>query len=345
MPSILYICENEENGALFMNRDFISIVLPVYNETAGIQKTIDVLLDYCHDQPEYYELIFVNDGSTDDTEAILKKNALAHPIVKFISFSRNFGQQLAISAGLHYAQGAAVVVMDADLQDPPSIIPTMIDKWRQGFDVVAGQRQQREGETFFKKASASLFYRLLQQITSVHMPLDTGDFRLMDRRVVAVLNQMPETDPFLRGMVSWLGFKQTTVHYVRQERFSGETKYTLRKMLKLATDGLVSFSMVPLKLAQWLGSLLLLGALASLIIGVVSGFTLGVEIALFSLMVGGFILVSLGILGNYIGRIFMQSRGRPLYVVAETYGFDEQTKPHPGSTYPQPYTIKKAAGK
>ncbi|WP_057002817.1 glycosyltransferase family 2 protein [Agrilactobacillus composti] len=328
-----------------MNKELISIVLPVYNETAGIQKTIDVLLDYCQNRPEHYELIFVNDGSTDQTETILKENALAHPSVRLVSFSRNFGQQLAISAGLHYAQGTAVVVMDADLQDPPSIIATMIDKWHQGYDVVAGQRQQREGETFFKKASASLFYRLLRQITSVHMPLDTGDFRLMDRRVVTVLNQMPETDPFLRGMVSWLGFKQTTVHYVRQERASGETKYTLRKMLKLATDGLVSFSMVPLKLAQWLGGLLLLGALASLIVGVVNGFTLGVEIALFSLMIGGFILITLGILGNYVGRIFMQSRGRPLYVVSETYGFDEQITPQHQVSHTSPYVLKKTAGK
>ncbi|KRM33561.1 glycosyltransferase-like protein [Agrilactobacillus composti DSM 18527 = JCM 14202] len=297
----------------------------MYNEEPGIQKTIDVLLNYCQNRPEDYELIFVNDGSTDKTEKIIKEAVVERPEIKLVNFSRNFGHQLAISAGIHYTSGDAVVVMDADLQDPPSIIPSMISKWHHGYDVVYGQRLHREGETFFKKATAGAFYRLLGDVTSINIPLDTGDFRLMDRRVVDVLKRMPETDPFVRGMVSWVGFKQAAVRYDRQERIAGETKYPLSKMLKLATDGLVSFSMVPLKLAQWLGSVLLIGAFVSFIYGIITGFGLGVEIMCLTTLIGGFVLLAIGILGNYIGRIFVQSRARPLYVVSETEGFAKQS--------------------
>jgi dolichol-phosphate mannosyltransferase len=308
-----------------MDRELISIVLPVYNEEPGIQKTIDVLLNYCQNRPENYELIFVNDGSTDKTETIIKEAVVERPEIKLVNFSRNFGHQLAISAGIHYTSGDAVVVMDADLQDPPSIIPAMISKWHHGYDVVYGQRLHREGETLFKKATAGAFYRLLGDVTNINIPLDTGDFRLMDRRVVDVLKRMPETDPFVRGMVSWVGFKQAAVRYDRQERIAGETKYPLSKMLKLATDGLVSFSMVPLKLAQWLGSVLLLVTFVSFIYGLIAGFSLGVEVMCLTTLIGGFVLLAIGILGNYIGRIFVQSRARPLYVVSETEGFAQQS--------------------
>ncbi|MFD1672699.1 glycosyltransferase family 2 protein [Agrilactobacillus yilanensis] len=307
-----------------MDRELISIVLPVFNEEQGIQKTIDVLLNYCDNRPERYELIFVNDGSSDQTKAIISKAIREHPEIKLVDFSRNFGHQLAISAGIRYTSGQAVVVMDADLQDPPSIIPEMINKWHHGYDVVYGQRLHRDGETLFKKATASLFYRLLKEMTSIEIPLDTGDFRLMDRRVVDVLKQMPEKDPFVRGMVSWVGFRQTAVKYDRQERFAGESKYPLRKMIKLALDGLSSFSLVPLKLAQWLGTLALITSLITLVVGLITSFSLGVEILFLSTLLGGVILLTIGILGNYLGRIFIQSRERPLYIVSDTKGFRSQ---------------------
>lgn len=304
-----------------MERELISIVLPVYNEAQGIQQTIDVLLNYCANRPERYELIFVNDGSTDRTKALITQAIQKHHEIKLVDFSRNFGHQLAISAGIRYTSGQAVVVMDADLQDPPSIIPEMINKWHHGYAVVYGQRLHRDGETLFKKATASLFYRTLKEITSINIPLDTGDFRLMDRRVVDVLTQMPETDPFVRGMVSWVGFKQAAVQYDRQERLAGTSKYPLRKMIKLALDGLSSFSLLPLKLAQWAGGLCLCIGLITLIVGLLNTFTLGIEILCLTTLIGGILLLSIGILGNYLGRIFVQSRQRPLYVVAETKGF------------------------
>lgn len=307
-----------------MDKELISIVLPVFNEEQGIQKTIDVLCNYCANRPEQYELIFVNDGSTDRTKAIIAQAIKAHNEIKLVDFSRNFGHQLAISAGVRYTSGQAVVVMDADLQDPPSIIPEMIKKWHHGYDVVYGQRLQRDGETLFKKATASLFYRTLKEITSINIPLDTGDFRLMDHRVVDVLKQMPETDPFVRGMVSWVGFKQAAVEYDRQERFAGESKYPLRKMIKLALDGLSSFSLLPLKLAQWFGGLCILTSLVTFIIGLVKTFTLGIELLCLTTLIGGILLITIGILGNYLGRIFMQSRQRPLYIVADTKGFRNQ---------------------
>lgn len=307
-----------------MDKAFISIVLPVFNEEQGIQKTIDVLLNYCSNRPEKYELIFVNDGSSDQSKTIISKAVHEHSEIKLVDFSRNFGHQLAISAGIRYASGQAVVVMDADLQDPPSIIPEMIKAWRKGYDVVYGQRLHRDGETLFKKTTASAFYRLLREMTSIEIPLDTGDFRLMDRKVVDVLKKMPETDPFVRGMVSWVGFKQTAVKYDRQERFAGESKYPLRKMIKLALDGLTSFSLVPLKLAQWVGSGLIAVSLISLIVGLIGTFSLGVEILCLSTLIGGLLLIALGILGNYVGRVFLQSRSRPLYIVSDTQGFRSQ---------------------
>lgn len=310
-----------------MDKELISIVLPVFNEAQGIQKTIDVLLNYCDNRPERYELIFVNDGSSDQTKTIITKAIQAHNEIKLVNFSRNFGHQLAISAGIRYASGQAVIVMDADLQDPPSIIPEMIHKWHHGYDVVYGQRLHRDGETIFKKVTARLFYRMLKEMTNIEIPLDTGDFRLMDRRVVDILKQMPETDPFVRGMVSWVGFKQTAVKYDRQERFAGSSKYPLRKMIKLALDGLTSFSMVPLKIAQCLGGTFLGISLISLIVGLIGTFSLKIELLFLSTLLGGTILCTLGILGNYLGRIFAQSRNRPLYVVSDTKGFRSQVNP------------------
>ncbi len=200
-----------------------------------------------------YELIFVNDGSSDDSIHMLKSLAQSDPAVKCINFSRNFGHQIAITAGTDYAAGEAIVVIDADLQDPPELILEMAEKWRQGFDVVYAVRTKREGETFFKKQTAAMFYRILRKLTDVDIPVDTGDFRLMDRKVVNEMNKLKEKNPFVRGLVSWLGFKQTAVYYERHERLAGETKYPLKKMLKLSLDGITSFSFQPLKLASYSG--------------------------------------------------------------------------------------------
>ncbi|KRN27946.1 glycosyltransferase [Lactobacillus selangorensis] len=261
--------------------------------------------------------------------AAIQKN----PAIRLVDFARNFGHQLAITAGLRYAHGTAVVVMDADLQDPPTVIPQMIDKWKHGYQVVYGKRAHRDGETWFKLASAKAFYRLLKKMTSIDIPVDTGDFRLMDRSVVDVLLQMNETDPFVRGMVSWVGFKQTSVEYERQERKAGTSKYPLSKMIKLALDGLTSFSLIPLKLAGWAGGFLWGISWLQLLGALVLGKLGSISFIIFALLnFSGLILGGLALLGLYVGRIFTASRQRPLYVVADTKGFKQNQQLH---TYSQ----------
>lgn len=305
---------------------FISIVLPVYNESAGIGETLTVLANYVRARPERYELIFVNDGSTDDSTDQIRAAMAKNPAIRLVDFSRNFGHQLAITAGIRYASGDAVVVMDADLQDPPRVIPEMLARWREGYDVVYGKRRKRSGETWFKKLTAEMFYRLLKAVTSINIPVDTGDFRLMDRRVVNVLKQMNEQDPYVRGMVTWVGYKQIAVEYDRQEREAGETHYPLRKMLHLAMDGITSFSTVPLTLASWLSGFFLIIAVAlfglSLALGHLTSLT---WVMIITLLVGAGITFTIGMLGTYIARMFAESRHRPLYIVADTYGFKTQT--------------------
>jgi dolichol-phosphate mannosyltransferase len=277
---------------------------------------------------EPYELIYVNDGSRDRTEAILNSLREADPHVRLICFSRNFGHQAAVSAGMRYSSGQAVVVIDADLQDPPEIIPEMIAKWKAGYDVVYGKRTRRKGESFFKKITAKLFYRVLASLTNVEIPTDAGDFRLLDRRVCDVMNGLTEKNPYLRGLVSWVGFKQTYVEFIREERFAGETKYPLKKMIKFAVDGITAFSMGPLKLAANLGFFMsglsfiyLIWALIQKVAGrVVAGWASMVALMLFF---DGVILILLGVMGEYIGRIYDECKNRPLYIVAETKGFGE----------------------
>lgn len=300
----------------------VSIVLPVFNESEGIDNTLAVLSNYVRIRPERYELIFVDDGSQDDTVAKIQAAMAKNSAIRLVRFSRNFGHQLAITAGIRYTTGDAVVVMDADLQDPPSVIPAMLDQWQKGFSVVYGKRRHRSGETWFKKVTATTFYRLLAAMTKVDIPVDTGDFRLMDRQVVDILMTMNETDPYVRGMVSWVGFKQTAVLYDRQERTAGESKYPLRKMLNLAMNGLTSFSTAPLALASWLSGIALgISVLIVAISALLGDLTLDTWIlsSLFFLGSGGFLI--LGIIGTYIGRLFNQSRQRPLYIVEATYGF------------------------
>ncbi|WP_119317799.1 glycosyltransferase family 2 protein [Companilactobacillus formosensis] len=310
-----------------MKNQLISIVLPVFNEEAGIQATIDTLLNYIEQQEEKYELIFVDDGSRDKSVAIIKKALAQNNHIKLVEFSRNFGHQLAITAGLEYTKGDAVVVMDADLQDPPEVIPQMIKKWHEGYQIVYGKRMQRDGETIFKKFTAKMFYRTFQKLATINMPLDTGDFRLMDRRAVQQLLKLHEKDPFVRGQVTWIGFKQTSVLYHRQERIAGETKYPLSKMIKLAVDGITSFSMKPLHFVNLFSVLPLASGVFSLgYLIATSNYSfasIGVTVLLFTL---GLLMLSIGILGSYLGRVLDQVNNRPRFIVSKTEGFEERNK-------------------
>lgn len=300
----------------------VSIVVPCFNESAVIDATIAELLSVTQRLADYqFELIFINDGSSDDTETKLLAYSRQHANIRMVSFSRNFGHQQAVSAGLDVSTGDAVVLIDADLQDPPSLIGEMIDKWQQGFDVVYGTRLSREGESTFKRWSAKCFYRLLDKLSEVPIPLDTGDFRLMDRQVVDHLIAMPEKARFIRGMVSWIGFNQTSITYQRSARFAGESKYPLTKMLKFGIDGILSFSVKPLKLSIMLGfmcsGIAMLMLLYSVYIRLMtahweSGWT---SLIISILFMGGVQLISIGILGEYIARIYNESKNRPLYII------------------------------
>ncbi len=309
-----------------------SIVVPLYNEEEVIHETYKRLRATMDSLGEPYELIFINDGSRDKTWELAKGLAAKDNNLRLIGFSRNFGHQIAITAGMDNASGRAIVVIDADLQDPPAVILDMIARWKEGYEVVYGRRLKRKGESFFKKFTAKLFYRALNAMTDVTLPVDAGDFRLIDRKVCDTLKSLPERNRYVRGLVSWVGFKQTAVDYVREERFAGETKYPLRKMLKLASDAITSFSYKPLKMSTWLGAFV---ALASFIflIGIViqriffpdtvlmPGWA---SLAAISLFFNGIVLVMLGIIGQYVGRIYDEAKGRPLYIVGETVNFKEE---------------------
>lgn len=310
-----------------MNADIrYSIVIPVYNEEAVINQTYRRLKQVMDLTGERYELIFVNDGSCDHTAAMIINYRDQDDAVKLITFSRNFGHQIAITAGMDYALGAAVVVIDADLQDPPELILDMIEKWKEGFDVVYAKRTKRKGETFFKKQTARLFYRILSASTDLDIPTDTGDFRLLDRRVCEELKRLPEKNRYVRGLVSWVGFRQTAVEYERDERLAGETKYPLKKMIKLSWDGLTSFSYKPIKIATYAGSVIITSGLTYLVVmlllkifteSVIAGWNLVMAV---QLLLTGFLLTMMGIIGEYIGRIYDETRDRPLYIVSECYG-------------------------
>jgi len=306
-----------------------SIVVPLYNEEeviAECHKRLSEAMAKCGGE---YELIFVNDGSRDGTMGLAREIAGRDNNVRIISFSRNFGHQVAITAGMNEASGKAVVVIDADLQDPPLVILDMIAKWKEGYEVVYGKRVGRKGETAFKRATASVFYRLLNRLTDVDIPVDAGDFRLLDRKVIEALKSLPERNRYVRGLVSWVGFRQTAVEYVREERFAGKTKYPLRKMLRFATDALTSFSYKPLKLSAIIGGILALCSFAYLIVVLYLRLFTDVTItgwaslAVISLFFNGVVLIMLGIIGEYIGRIYDESKGRPLYIIGEEIGFGD----------------------
>lgn len=313
----------------------LSIVVPCYNEEEVIETTLGRLFAFCDTISDLaVEIICVDDGSRDRTRELLKAQATRDPRLRVIGFARNFGHQIAVTAGMDAAGGDAVVLIDADLQDPPEVIGRMVAKWREGYDVVYGTRTEREGESAFKLATARMFYRTLNRLSDTPIPLDTGDFRLMSRVVVDTLRAMPEQDRFVRGMVSWVGFRQTALPYRRAARYAGTSKYPLRKMLAFATDGILSFSTKPLRVATGLGmasaSLALLGIVYALAMRLftnewVEGWT---ALMIAVLFLGGVQLICVGILGEYIGRIYNQSKGRPLYVVQEYVGFDAQPPVH-----------------
>ena len=302
-------------------RKLVTLVVPVFNESevisvfyARARAALESLKDFD------YELVFIDDGSRDDSFAQLKAFAAGNPRVRVIKFSRNFGHQIAISAGIDHARGDCVAVIDADLQDPPEVIALMVEQWRQGFDVIYGVRSDRADETRLKLWTASMFYKLLGRLTNIHIPPNVGDFRLMSRRVIDQLKTLREKERFVRGLVSWVGFKQTGVTYRRDARYAGETKYPFRKMLKFSFDGITSFSAIPLKIATWMGSITAILAVLYLISVFIQwqlGYTVQgwATIMVALLFMGSVQLLCLGIIGEYLGRVFNEVKPRPMYVI------------------------------
>jgi len=306
-----------------MTQPIFTIIAPVYNEAESLPVLYKRVKEVMDKTGEPWELVLIDDGSRDGSTDIIRSLAKQDPCVRPVIFARNFGHQIAVTAGLDYSRGQAVVIIDADLQDPPEVILDLIAKWREGFEVVYAVRAEREGESWFKTMTASLFYRLIYRITDIKIPLDTGDFRLMDRKVVNVMNSMREKHRFLRGMSAWVGFKQIGVDYKRAARFAGTTKYPFSKMFRLALNAITSFSYFPLQVATYLG---FISALISIIgipivaIGRLTGGAafLGQATTLIAvLFLGGVQLICVGILGEYIGRIYDEVKGRPLYIVSQ----------------------------
>lgn len=316
-----------------MDEVLLSVVVPCMNEEEVLRETNRRLVSVLEGISLNFEIVYVDDGSTDSTPDLLRELQARDPRIRAVRFSRNFGHQIAITAGLEHASGDAVAIIDADLQDPPEVILDFVAKWLDGYDVVYGARTERDGETAFKLWSAKLFYWLISHLSDTRIPLDTGDFRLMDRRVVDALLSMPERDRFVRGMVSWLGFSQTAVEYRRAPRLAGMTKFSLFKMVRFALDGIFSFSILPLRLATWTGfaasGVAILGIVVVLldrILGV-PGLVKGWSSAMIAqLFIGGVQLICIGIIGEYVGRIYGESKRRPLYIVQERMGFETQNQ-------------------
>ena len=309
----------------------LSVVVPVYNEQEVLLESYRRLSKVLSGMEERYELVFVDDGSRDATRAILRELARRDPNVRFIGFSRNFGHQAAITAGVDASAGKAVVIIDADLQDPPELIPRMVAKWKEGYEVVYGKRTKRKGETAFKKITAALFYRFLRAMANQDIPVDAGDFRLLDRRICRILlENVNERCRYMRGLVSWMGFRQTFIEYEREERFAGVTKYPLKKMVRLAMDAITAFTM-PLKIATWVGfslsGLSFLYLLVNIYLKLFTDVTWPgwTSLIVVSLFFNGVILIMLGLMGEYIARIIEEVKGRPLYLVAETGNMDGRT--------------------
>ncbi len=304
-------------------RPELSVVIPAYNEEANVVPMYARLTEVLETVTSGFEIVFVDDGSSDRTWAEITQVAQRDSRVRGIRFARNFGHQAAVTAGLDAARGEAAVIIDADLQDPPELIPQLLAKWREGYEVVYAQRATREGESWFKKATAAAFYRMLRAITNVDIPVDTGDFRLMGPRALEAFRAFDERNRFIRGLVSWVGFEQIGVRYQRQARHAGQTKYPLKKMIRFAVDGITSFSFVPLRLATWLG--FAVSVLAFVYILVVLGLKVAginwpgyTSLMASILFLGGVQLIMIGILGEYLGRVFDEVKRRPLYLVGES---------------------------
>jgi len=303
-----------------------SVIIPAYNEEETITETYHRVTTVMQNMGEPYELLFVNDGSRDKTAYMIADFCAKDTSVKLINFSRNFGHMPAISAGMVESRGDAIYIIDADLQDPPEVFPEMAEKWREGYHVVYGKRRTRAGETWFKKWSSKMFYRTINSMANIELPLDTGEFRLIDRKVCDAVNKLPEKRRYIRGLVSWVGFKQIAVEYDRQERFAGETKYPLRKMIAFAMDAIISFSYKPLKLATSLGFFISFFSFAYLLVILFQRFftertitgwasTMGII-----LLTQGILLMIMGLLGEYIGRIYDEIKSRPVYIIQEIIG-------------------------
>jgi glycosyltransferase involved in cell wall biosynthesis len=309
----------------------LSVIIPVFNEEANVLPLYERLKKVCESLEETsVEFLFINDGSTDRTLEVVKGLSKSDHKVGFIDLSRNFGHQIAVTAGIDNCRGDLVVIIDADLQDPPELIPQMIAKIKEGNEVVYARRLARKGETFMKKFTAKMFYRFLRSITSVEIPIDTGDFRVITRRVVNILKEMPEREKFLRGQIAWIGFNQSYVEYERDERMAGKTSYTWRKMLRLALDGITSFSNFPLKVATVSGFVMAFVSFLLMLFALYSRFVWKVyepgwtSLMLSVLFIGGIQLVAIGIIGEYIGRISTNVKQRPLYLVRESNRSDAE---------------------
>ena len=305
-----------------------SIIAPVYNEEETLTEFYNRVLSVMDSLDGLSELLLIDDGSTDASLDLMRGFQQQTSLVRVISFSRNFGHQVAITAGIDYAIGDAVIVIDADLQDPPEVIPELVAQWQEGFELVLAVRSMRKGESWFKRTTASFFYRLINKLTDLHIPKDSGDFRLMDRKVVEALREVREQHRFMRGLSVWVGFRHTQVEYVRDERFAGISKYPLKRMLNFATDGITSFSHVPLQLAMSMGFIFAGIALLGIPAIITLRFSgsrefFGQATTLVSvLLLGGVQLICLGIVGEYLGRIYNEVRRRPLYLISGQWGFD-----------------------
>ncbi|NUQ05270.1 MAG: glycosyltransferase family 2 protein [Anaerolineae bacterium] len=328
----------QKHGDVVSDHPRYSIIAPIFNEEGNIELLQQRITEVMTQTGESWELIMVNDGSTDRSPELIDRAAAADPRLKAIHFARNFGHQIAVTAGIDHAAGDAVVLIDADLQDPPEVILDMIARWKDGFEVVYAVREQREGESWFKLFTAKLFYRLIYRITDVKIPLDTGDFRLMDRKVVDVLKSMREHNRFIRGMTSWVGFRQTGVNYIRKPRHSGETKYPLRKMVRFAWDAVTGFSFYPLQIMIYVALVLGVLALAAIPVVALLRLSLGMEFfggqattIILLLLLSSFQLFFLFVLGQYVARTYDEARGRPLYIVASRRNFHTAREENPSA--------------
>jgi polyisoprenyl-phosphate glycosyltransferase len=319
------------------NSVVISVVVPCYNEELNLDSLFARLFKVLDSLNLQYEIVCVNDGSRDNTLKYLIEYHHRNPVIKVVNFSRNFGKEIALTAGIEYATGDAIIPIDADLQDPPELIGELIEKWREGYDVVYCKRRSRQGESWLKKITANAFYRVIQKMTSVEIPRDTGDFRLIDRRVVEALKQLPETHRFMKGLFAWVGFKQSFIEYDRLPRFQGTTKWNYWKLWNFALEGITSFSSLPLKIWSYLGLVISLLAFLYGSFLIVRTLILGIDVPGYaSLMVailflGGIQLLTLGIIGEYLGRVHDEVKKRPLYLVRDSYGFDSISQQSPSS--------------